>query len=222
MSKSTKVFGSIIIILGLVIIWLIFREKFPQDKPVVEDNKPRTGETLPLQTAQSYISSYGFSFNYPEGYRLLEASPELLSIGRETTRGVDPLVQIVLVKSGPDTGLMPFEEFVIDAAREYCITKKANSSSLCTRIDDVVNIAPFVSKGGVPGQVFYLKYEETEFDSQKTTRGRRGPFYTFNTSPSTPNEMSFLMVYNPISITAEKANLPLIESVAESLVYKGR
>lgn len=220
MSRSSKIFTLIIIILGLIIMWLVYHDRFAKtgDKPTPIE-VPSVNVPLVREQQKYENSTYGFSFSYPEGYKLLAPSPELMTIGRETLRGVDPLVQIVLVKSGTDTGVTPYEEFVIDGAREYCISKKANSSSECTRIDDVVNIAPFKSKSGVAGQVFYLKYEETNFETGKTTRGRRGPFYTFNTSLSTPNEMSFLMIYNPISIPAEKANEALIRGVAESYRY---
>lgn len=201
-------------------MWLVYRDRFTKTiEPPRSRDVPSVNVPLVREQQKYENSTYGFSFSYPEGYKLLSSSPELITIGRETLRGVDPLVQIVLVKSGTDIGVTPYDEFVIDSAREYCITKKANSSSECTRIDDVVNIAPFKSKSGIAGQVFYLKYEETNFETGKITKGRRGPFYTFNTSPSTPNEMSFLMIYNPISIPAEKANADLIRGIAESYKY---
>ncbi len=217
MTKSTKIFTAIIVALGLVIIWLVFRDRFPQTPEVVQE-VPKEIEEKPIPREEYLYKNdkYGFRFSYQEGYKILEASPELISLGRETIRGIDPIVQIVLVRSGTDTGIMSFEEFVIDAAREYCISRKAETISECTRIDDVVNIAPFKTDSGVAGQVFYLKYEETDIESQNTTRGRRGPFFTFNTSSKTPNEMSFIMIYNPISIPAEKANEDVIRFVAKS------
>jgi len=221
MTRSTKILTVVVVILGIAVAWLLLRERLPQVKepevgtPPQVENKP-----VPQEEFIYKNEKYGFRFSYMAGYKVLEASPEIISIGKESRGGFSPLAQVVLVRSGPDTGVLAFEEFVIDSAREYCMSKKADSSSECTRIDDVVNIAPFKSASGVSGQVFYLRYEETNFETGKVVKGRRGPFYTFNTSPSTPNEMSFIMIYNPISITAEKADEMFIGTIASSFVYR--
>src|SRR3989344_1636158 len=147
-------------------------------------------------------------------------TPAIVAERKPILYRIETLVEISLVKSGDDTGIQSFEEFVLDGSRELCAINHALLSLSCTRIDDIVRIAPFMSDAGTNGQVFYLKAEVKENTTGKTLGKRRGPFYTFNTSPSTPNEMSFVAIYNPVVLDAEDANEDLIESIAKSFVYR--
>ncbi|OHB02875.1 MAG: hypothetical protein A2920_00325 [Candidatus Zambryskibacteria bacterium RIFCSPLOWO2_01_FULL_43_17] len=219
MTKSTKFISLLLVLIALAVSWFVVRERLDLGNKS-EDEKLTPAIVVERKPILYRSEIYGFSFSYPEGYELTVESPEKISVGRKNIRGIETLVEISLVKSGDDTGIQSFEEFVLDGSRELCAINHALLSLSCTRIDDIVRIAPFMSDAGTNGQVFYLKAEVKENTTGKTLGKRRGPFYTFNTSPSTPNEMSFVAIYNPVVLDAEDANEDLIESIAKSFVYR--
>lgn len=167
---------------------------------------------------KTYSSSkYGFSFSYPENLEIVVSADEIL-LGKRGANNFEPKVIVEVLKSSSEIEIQSFEEFVLDASREACSIETESIIQTCTRIDDVVRIAPFKSEPGVAGQVFYLKGEEKDKKTGKTQSMRRGPFYTFNTSLNTPNQMSFILIGNPFEKSPDEADSPLIKSVANSLV----
>lgn len=218
MSKSTKFISFFLILIALAVSWFVVRERL--DLGNRENEDPAPAVVIERKPILYRSEKYGFSFSYPEGYELTVESPEKISVGRKNIRGIDTLVEISLVKSGDDTGIQSFEEFVLDGSRELCAINHTALTFSCSRIDDVVRIAPFTTTLGFKGQVFYLKAEVKDNKTGKSLGKRRGPFYTFNTSLSTPNEMSFLAIYNPVTLDADDANEDLILSIAKSFVYK--
>ena len=177
----------------------------------------------PVFTVKSLLytnTSYNFSYEYPNTLSLKEIGADKQVLGRQATLQFSPLVEISLIKGGAEITLQSFEEFVLDQARSECSTVNETVSITCTRIDDVVNIKPFTSTNGVQGQVFYLKAQQKNLSSGKVDSVRRGPFYTFNSSSKTVGVMSFIMIGNPTSVTAEAADKATIESVARSLSLK--
>ena len=101
-------------------------------------------------------------------------------------------------------------------SRVACGKETAEIIRTCLRIDDVVKISPFKSDSGVSGQGFYLKGEEVNKLTGKTSTIRRGPIYTFNNSLNTPNRMSFILISNPFDKTVEEGDKNLIEKVAKT------
>jgi len=215
MNKSIKFFIVLIVIILAVSFWFVNKKNIPDKQEV---NNPPITIPKAEQTFKTYFSDrYDFSFKYPDPYVISESSDEDISIGRESISSTEPLVAVYLLKSSPEIEIQSFEEFVLDAARLACSIETSSSLQSCTRIDDVVKIAPFTTSSGIKGQVFYLRGEEKNNSTGKTSNIRRGPFYTFNTSSNTPNRMSFVMVGNPVTKSPEEANLDLIKSVALSI-----
>ena len=217
MKKAVKFISLVLIIFFAIIAFFAIRDKL--DLRVEEEADMEKTETREPEYKTYTSAVYKFSLSFPEGYEAVETSPQEINIVREGYRA-DVATSIYLIRSGPDSGIQSFEEFVLDQSRLLCSAESANNSVECTRIDDVVRIAPFVSAKGISGQVFYLKAFEISSTLGKKVETRRGPFYTFNTSASTPNEMSFVSVGNPIIRKADQANTKLIEEIAKSFDFK--
>ncbi len=216
MSKSVKFFIVLILIVLTASFWFMNSKNKPEKTET--ENPPVSTIPKAEQTFKTYVSdSYDFSFSYPDPYEVNETSTEDISIGRRSLNTVEPLVSVYVLKSSPEIEIQSFEEFVLDAARLACSIETSSTIQSCTRIDDVVKIAPFSTHSGIQGQVFYLKGEETNKTTGKSKTIRRGPFYTFNTSSNTPNRMSFVMVGAPVTKSPEVVNLDLIKSVALSI-----
>lgn len=217
MSQGSKFFITLCVIAGLVLGWFFLRQKF-DIKPRMSNSSKENPVAPPQRVTKKYSNEkYGFSFEYPDGYVLKEVSPEQIVIGRQGVKTFTPIADIQIIKSSPEIELQTFEEFVIDQARVACAVENPETSFACTRIDDVVKIKGFTSDAKVSGQVFYLKGEEKDAVSGSTRSLRRGPFYTFNTSQNTPNTMSFLMIYNPVELSPNEADLPFLEIIARSV-----
>jgi len=174
---------------------------------------------LPIVLKKYVSNQYGFSFSYPDTFNLEEYNPDQITIGREGIIQTTHIVDVSILKSSTDIQIQSFDEFVLDTARDACSYKTNATVVTCTRIDDVVNIKPFTSDSGAQGQVFYLKGSERNSKTGKSAIIRRGPFYTFNTTASTPNSMSFIMIHNPVQLDPSAADLQTIEVVAKS--YEG-
>lgn len=219
MNSNTKLFATLLIIIGVgyglySIVDKLDINLFPSKPTTSKSPSPFTVKYLPFTN-----KTYNFSYEYPNtlDMKVLGADDEVLGI--QGTVQFTPVVQISVIKGSAEITLQSFEEFVLDEARRACSTTNATVSITCTRLDDVVNIRPFTSSSGVQGQVFYLKADQKNLSTGKTDTVQRGPFYTFNSSSKTIGMMSFIMIGNPVSVSAQAADTTSIESVARSLSY---
>jgi len=219
MNSNTKLFATILILIGVG-----YGAYSVVDQLNINLIPSRPATTKPPSTFKvTYLPftnrTYNFSYEYPNTLDMQVLGPDEAVLGIQGTLRFSPIVQISLIKGGTEITLQSFDEFVLSKARVACSSSSATVSITCNRIDDVVNIRPFTSKNGVQGQVFYLKAEQKNLSTGKTDTVRRGPFYTFNSSPKTIGVKSFIMISNPASLSAEEADTATIESVSESLAY---
>ena len=213
MSAGKKFFITLIFVVGAVVAWYVWSH--PSTLEFVDKTVSQPKSVVATHVYKN--EKYGFSFSYTDPYVVSEINGEQVFVGKQNLKNFEPVAFIYLVKNLPETQIQSFEEFVLDQSRLVCSSQTTTESVLCTRIDDVVKIAPFTSVDGARGQVFYLKGELTNNSNGKVSTIRRGPFYTFNTSANTPNLMSFIMIGNPIGKTAEAANTAVIKAIADSL-----
>jgi len=220
MNSSTKFLATICILTAAIFGFYSVKNKLHVGS---ESPNPVPIKTVPgvqIKNKTYTNSNYKFSFEYPGYLELQEYGKDASVIGRRSTLQFTPLVDVSVIKSGTEIGLQSFDEFVLDEARIACSSRSATIVFTCTRIDDIVKIKPFTSTNKIQGQVFYLKAEEKNITTGKTTNKRRGPFYTFNTSANTPGVMSFVMINNPTTLDADKADLTSIEVVAKSFILR--
>ena len=220
MSKISKFF------LILCVIGVIAYAWFTLNKNSGSTTKSKlsepTSSSVSVKRTKTYMSStYGFSFSYPDSLDIKEFSPERISIGTKGIAVFKNLVDISIIKGGPDNKAQSFEEFVLDESRLACSSITIASSLYCTRIDDVFSIKPFTSSAGGSGQVFYLKAEGKKVSTGISVSERRGPFYTFNTSSFTPNMMSFLLINGSEDKDSSELDLYVIGVIVNSVLIKG-
>jgi hypothetical protein len=162
----------------------------------------------------------GASFEIPGSLEELRLAPSLAVFGDRTTLSFLERAEATVIKSRTGILAQTIDEFVLDAARDWCSARSQATGTWkldCMTLDTFVSIRPFESDYGVPGQVFYLIAERRDVAPGRADNVRIGPFYTFNTSDKTPNQLSFLMIYGPVSIRAEDVDEELVSSIARSV-----
>jgi hypothetical protein len=178
----------------------------------------RTEEAKPPVSVR--MDNVGVSFEIPGSLEELRLAPSLAVFGDRTTLSFLTRAEATIIKSRTGILAQTIDEFVLDAARDWCSARSEAARTWkldCMTLDTFVSIRPFESDYGVSGQVFYLIAERRDVAPGRADNVRIGPFYTFNTSDKTPNQLSFLMIYAPVSVRAEDANEALVRGIARSV-----
>jgi hypothetical protein len=178
----------------------------------------RTEEAKPPVAVR--MDDVGASMEIPGSLTELRLAPSLAVFGDRTTLSFLTRAEATIIKSRTGILAQTVDEFILDAARDWCSARSQASGTWkldCMTLDTFVSIRPFESDSGAPGQVFYLIAERRDVAPGRADNVRIGPFYTFNTSDKTPNQLSFLMVYSPVSIRAEDADEGLVQDIARSV-----
>lgn len=218
MRKINFVLVVLILFLVGVVIFLITRPSTPAPSLEIPPEETEVSEE-PAVTLATYRSErYGFSFQYPEEYDLMEYTPTRIAVGHKTELGFDSVADIALMEGEADA-VQSFEEFVLDQARLSCDADGPTASISCT---EVKSLSAFGTSAGVTGQKFYLNERTHTFADDRFEDRDKGPYYTFNTSQNTPGAMSFLMIHNPVTIPTEKAAEMLLRNIALSLAISNR
>ncbi len=191
-----------VIIIALGGFLLISRDSSKEEK--IE--KENVQEEVTALTNKTYTNKkYGFSFEHPAEYGVIEYSASQISVGEPTTQGFRSVANFSVFESGSDS-IQSFEEFVLDQARFSC----SSEDLMCL---EIVDLRPFFTSSQIDGQKFSL-IAYSQDGAEKITFG---PYYTFNMSDRTPGEMSFLMISRPNTMISGGTDTKIIDAIALSL-----
>jgi len=209
-NNNKKFLITALLILALGFFFLTRNQSETKDENTKEGD---TNEVVVTEVTKTYVNEkYGYSFEYPKEYSIIEYSNSRISVGQSTTSGFISIADISVFES-QDEAAQSFEEFVLDQARLSC-TGPVGVVISCVEID---GLRPFVSSSGEEGQKFFLIGETGTSANGPTKDISYGPYYTFNLSKRTPNRMSFIMINNPLSTPIDTADTKTLDTIALSL-----
>lgn len=164
----------------------------------------------PLPENTDFKSRY-FSFSYPRVYAAKEYAAGVVSIGKKNGDGLDPLIEVTLYQSDPDSPTpKKFDTFMKLQAAALCGADGSVESVSCTQ----VGVTPYVSPTGLAGQMLNLTLVKKNLKTGTTTNATYGPFYVFNTTnpptPTDPLRYSAVFIYPSLSAFMNGTTSPAI------------
>ncbi len=187
--------------------WLWNYVSIPADnKVVIDQNEER----------QVYESStYGFSFEVPEGEDTYQYLPEFVAVGQSIEDGFNAEVEVVVAKSGEEGGYENFESFLFDSVRNMCAADGPSETIYCSELTEQES---FESDSGLSGVHFYATRVHENFRTSERKEEKFGPFIAFNIQANTPDsKFSALIVRPAVSKSVMEIHTSLVEEIASSI-----
>lgn len=160
-------------------------------------------------------SRYGYSFQFPAQYDLLEYGFENVSIGTRTEGGIDAVAEVVIHTAATTTEYASFEDFVYGESRLACAADSPTETINCTEVEQV---QPFTTGTGLSGAIFYLAETRRNLSTGTTARSGKGPFIAFNLSAHVPEyQYTALVVRPPVVLAPDAVDTELLRDIADTL-----
>lgn len=147
----------------------------------------------------------GFSLEYPISLGITEYLGGSMLIGKkETASGT----QLSIAVSSQEQAILSYGEFMAAKALELCSKNLSDSQTSCA---EIIKIETVTSPKGTIVEKFYLR--ETSQNQEV------GPFFAFNISPLSGNEMRTLFLHPSGKIT-KKTDPKIIQAIADTVQIK--
>ncbi|MBI2577511.1 MAG: hypothetical protein HYV77_01560 [Candidatus Wildermuthbacteria bacterium] len=144
----------------------------------------------------------GFSLEYPVSLGITEYMGGSMLIGRQDTASG---TQVSVAISGQEQAQLSYGEFMAAKAIDLCSKNLSDNQASCA---EIVKLETVTTAKGILGEKLYIR---------ETSRNREiGPFFAFNISPLSGNEMRTLFLH-PSAKAGKKTDPKIIHAVADTV-----